>query len=77
MSRSLPICFLVAELLLAPTALGKSLQKCLDNCTTIDKTFEKTCKEKSPNGKCEGRGKAMVQDFKKKCEQDCAARQPK
>jgi hypothetical protein len=77
MSRSTPIFCLVVELLLAPAAFAKTKEQCLANCDGFNKQFEKACKEKGQGGKCEGRGKAMVGDFKKKCEEDCAAREEK
>jgi hypothetical protein len=77
MSRFLPISCLVVELLLAPAAFAKTKAQCLENCEGINKQFEKACKEKGQGGKCEGRGKAMVGDFRKKCEEDCDKREEK
>lgn len=77
MLRSLPISCLVVELLLAPAAFAKTKAQCLENCEGMNKQFEKACKEKGQGGKCDGRGKAMVTDFKKKCEEDCEQREEK
>jgi hypothetical protein len=73
----LPIFCLTLELLLAPAAFAKTKAQCMENCEGINKQFEKACKEKGQGGKCEGRGKAMVSDFKKKCAEDCDAREEK
>ena len=75
MSRSTLICSLAIELLFAPLAFAgdpKGQEKCLANCETMHKKFEKTCKQTGQNGKCEGRGKGMVDDLDKACKDECA-----
>ena len=76
MWRSLPICWLVAELLVAPAVFASGNEKCEANCAAMKKKFEKTCKEKF-GGSCSGRGKALVKEFDKACTDDCAKRKPR
>jgi hypothetical protein len=77
MSRSLPVCCLIAELVLASAALAKTKQECLANCDAFNQQFDKACKAKGQGGQCDGRAKAMVGDLKKKCQEDCEAREEK
>lgn len=76
MSPSLPIFWLVAELLVAPAAMGGSAETCQVNCAKLTKEFEKACK-KSGGGKCAGQAKALGNDLDKKCAEDCAKRRSK
>lgn len=77
MLRCLPTLCLAVELLLAPSVFAGTKEQCVANCEEMDKQFQKACKEKGQGGKCEGRGKAMVNDFKKMCLADCDERDAK
>ncbi len=57
-------------------AANKNPENCIANCALTNKQFENTCKEKG-GGKCEGHRKAIVDDFDKKCQDDCARRAEK
>ena len=76
MSRSTLTFSLIVELLLAPAAFAAKggAEKCLANCDTMHKKFEKACKTNGQGGRCEGRGKTMVDDLDKRCKEECAKR---
>ena len=79
MSRSMLIFSLVAELLVSGVAFAKprNTAKCLANCDAMQKKFEKSCKSQMPSGKCDGRGKALVDDLDKRCREECTATKKK
>ncbi len=91
MFRSTPIFSLVAELLVAALLVAGLLvpigaaaapkpskfERCVSGCDAMSEKMEKTCKAQMPGGKCDGRGRALVDDLDKKCKDSCEKKRGK
>ncbi|MBL8952509.1 MAG: hypothetical protein JNK82_17145 [Myxococcaceae bacterium] len=81
MSRSTLTFFIAAELLFASAVLAAPkpgrVEKCMANCDAVVAKMEKSCKAQMPGGRCDGRGRAIVDEVEKSCRDNCEKKRNK